>query len=49
MYDINIFNANIKLNIFYKNYNVLIIIENHDNFKIQIIKIKKLINFFLIK
>ena len=32
-----------KLNNFYENYNILIIIENHDNFKIQIIKIKILI------
>ena len=46
MCDINIFNTNIKLNIFCENYNFLIVIKNHDNFKIQIIKIKKLIKFF---
>ena len=46
MYDINIFNINIKLSVFYKNYNFLIIIKNHDNFKIRIIKTKKLIKKF---
>ena len=34
---------NIKLNIFYKNDNVLIIFKNNNNFKIRIIEIKKLI------
>ena len=38
MSDINVFDANIKLNIFYKNDCVLIILKNHDDFKIQIIK-----------
>ena len=46
MCDINIFNTNIKLNVFYENYNFLIIIKNHDNFKIRIIKTKKLIKKF---
>ena len=49
MCDINIFDINIKLNFFCENYNVLIIIKNYNNFKIRIIKMKKLINFFLIK
>ena len=43
IYDINMFNTNMKLSVFYENYNFLIIIENHDNFKIRIIKTKKLI------
>ena len=46
IYDINIFNANIKLSVFCENYNILIIIEDYDNFKIQIIKTKKLIKIF---
>ena len=35
--DINIFNANIKLRVFYKNNHILIIIENYDNCEIEII------------
>ena len=34
MSDINIFNINIKLNIFCENDNVLIIFKNNNNFKI---------------
>ena len=41
--DVNIFNANIKLNVFYKSNYVLIIFKNHDNFEIRIIKPQKLI------
>ena len=41
--NVNIFNANIKLSIFYKNDNVLIIFKNYNNFKIRIIKSQKLI------
>ena len=37
------FNINIKLNILCENDYVLIIIKNHNNFKIQIIKSQKLI------
>ena len=32
-----------KLNVFYKGDNVLIIFKNNNNFKIRIIKMKKLI------
>ena len=32
--NINIFNINIKLNIFYENNNALIIFNNNNNFKI---------------
>ena len=46
MCDINIFDANMKLKVFCENYNFLIVIENHDNFKIRIIKTKKLIKKF---
>ena len=37
------FNINIKLNIFYKSNYILIIIKNNNNFRVYIIKIKKLI------
>ena len=45
--DVNVFDASIKLNIFYKNDYVLIIIKNHINFKIRIIKSQKLIEKIL--
>ena len=45
--DVNMFNANIKLNVFYKNNYVLIIFKNHDNFKIRNIKSQKLIKKIL--
>ena len=38
MNNVNVFNASIKLNVFYKNDYVLIIFKDHDNFKIQIVK-----------
>ena len=47
MSDINVFNANIKLNVLYENDCVLIVIKNHNNFKIQIIKPQKLIEKIL--
>ena len=43
MNDVNVFNANMKLNVFYKNDYVLIIFKNHDNFEIRIVKSQKLI------
>ena len=43
MSDINIFNINMKLSVFYKNDNALIIFKNNNNFKIRVFKIKKLI------
>ena len=46
MGDIDIFNINIKLNIFYKGDNVLIIFKNYNNFRIQIVEMKKLIEKF---
>ena len=47
MNDINMFNANIKLSVFYENDYILIIIKNHNNFKIRIIKSQKLIEKIL--
>ena len=41
--DIDIFNINMKLNIFYEGNNVLFIFKNYNNFKIRVIEIKKLI------
>ena len=38
MNDINIFNANMKLNVFCESDYVLIIFKNHNNFKIRIVK-----------
>ena len=38
MNDINVFNASMKLNVFYKNNYVLIIFKDYNNFKIRIIK-----------
>ena len=38
MNDVNIFNVNIKLNVFYENDCVLIIFKDYNDFKIQIIK-----------
>ena len=38
MNDINVFNVNIKLNVFCEGDCVLIVFENHDNFKIRIVK-----------
>ena len=43
MYNVNVFDANIKLNVFYKNNCALIIFKNHDDLKIRIIKSQKLI------
>ena len=34
MSDINVFNASIKLNVFYENDYALIIFKDHNNFKI---------------
>ena len=39
MNDINVFNANIKLSVFYESDYVLIIFKNHDNFEIRIVKL----------
>ena len=41
--DINIFNANMKLNVLCESDCVLIIFKNYDNFKIRIVKSQKLI------
>ena len=38
MSDINVFNANMKLNVFCESDCVLIVFKNHDNLKIRIIK-----------
>ena len=43
MNDINMFNASIKLSVFCENDYVLIILKNHDNLKIRIVKSQKLI------
>ena len=40
------FNMNMKLSVFYKNDNVLIVFKNNNNFKIRIIEMKKLIKQF---
>ena len=47
MNNINIFNINIKLNVFCEDDNALIILKNNNNLKIQILKIKKLIKKIL--
>ena len=41
--DVNVFNANMKLNVLYENDYALIIFKNNDNFEIRIIKSQKLI------
>ena len=41
MNDVNVFNANIKLNVLCENDYVLIILKNHDNFEIRIVKSQK--------
>ena len=46
MNNFNIFNINIRLSVLYKSDKILIIFKNHDNFKIRVIKIKKLIKKF---
>ena len=43
MSDINIFDANMKLSVLYKNDYVLIIFKDHDDLEIRIIKSQKLI------
>ena len=43
MNNVNVFDANIKLYILYKNDYILIIFKDHNNFKIRIIKSQKLI------
>ena len=43
MNDVNVFNINMKLSVFYENDYVLIIFKDHDNLKIKIIKSQKLI------
>ena len=45
--NINVFNASIKLNVFYKNDYVLIIFKDYNNFKIRIVKSQKLIKKIL--
>ena len=39
MNNVNVFNVNIKLNVFCESDCVLIIFKNHDNFKIRIVKL----------
>ena len=43
MSDINVFDMNMKLNVFYKSDCVWIIFKNHNNFKIRIVTSQKLI------
>ena len=43
MNNVNVFNANMKLNVFCENDYALIIFKNHNNFKIRIVKSQKLI------
>ena len=43
MDDINVFDINMKLNVFCEDDCVLIIFKNHNNFKIRIVKSQKLI------
>ena len=38
MNNINMFNASIKLSVFYKNDYALIVLKDYNNFKIRIIK-----------
>ena len=47
MNDINVFNMNMKLSVFYKSDYVLIIIKDYNNFKIQIVKSQKSIKEIL--
>ena len=39
MNDINVFDASMKLSVFYENDYVLIIFKNHNNFEIRIVKL----------
>ena len=43
MSDVNVFNISIKLNVFCENDYVLIILKDHNNLKIRIVKSQKLI------
>ena len=43
MNNVNVLDASMKLNIFYENDYVFIILKDYNNFEIQIIKPKKLI------
>ena len=43
MSDVNVFNANIKLNVLYKSDCVLIIFKNYNDFEIRIVKSQELI------
>ena len=43
MSDINMFNASIKLSVLYENDYVLIILKDHNNLKVRIVKSQKLI------
>ena len=43
MSDVNVFNVNMKLSVFYKSDCVLIILKDYDDFEIRIIKSQKLI------
>ena len=38
MNDVNVFDASMKLNVFYKNDYILIIFKNHNDFEIRIVK-----------
>ena len=44
MSDVNVFNANMKLSVLYKNDYALIIIKDYNNFDIRIVKSQTLIN-----
>ena len=43
MNSINVFNTNIKLNVFYEGDCVLIIIKDYNNLKVRIVRSQKLI------
>ena len=43
MSDVNVFDVNMKLNVFYEGDCVLIVFKDHNNFKIRIVKSQKLI------
>ena len=47
MNNVNVFNASMKLNVFCENDYVLIVIKDHNNFKIRIIRSQKLIKKIL--
>ena len=47
MSDVNVFNANMKLSVFYKSDYVLIIIKDYNNLEIKIVKSQKLIKKIL--